>query len=219
MIGRRDVTLRVPGGEIHGDLTAPPGSRGVVVFAHGSGSDRTSPRNRAVARALEEAGFATLLLDLLTLGEASIDARTRQYRFDIPRLADRLTTAVDAASAWPEVADQPVGLFGASTGGAAALITAAARPDRVAAVVLRGARSDLAGAAARGVRAPTLFLVGALDPEIRRMNEATRREMAARTELVQVAGASHLFEEPGALEEVARRAREWFSAFLVSPAK
>lgn len=212
------VTLRVRGGAIQGDLAVPSGSLGTVVFAHGSGSGRTSPRNRAVARELEESGFATLLLDLLTAEEASIDADTRRYRFDIPRLSDRLIAGIDAVSAWPGTAGHPVGVYGASTGGAAALIAASARPALVKAAVLRGARSDLAGPAVGRVHAPTLFLVGEFDPEIRRLNEDTRLEMSAPTELRVVPGATHLFEEPGALEAVAQHTREWFLRYLSGPA-
>ena len=209
------VTLSVPGGEICGDLVVPSGAIGTVVFAHGSGSGRGSPRNRWVARELEEARIGTLLLDLLTKEEAAIDAETYRYRFDIPRLADRLIHAIDAASTWPSTAGRPIGLYGASTGGAAALIAAASRPHLVHAVVLRGARSDLAGPAVHRVRAPTLFLVGDLDPEIRRLNEDTQEQMTARTELVVIPGATHLFEEPGALEAVGHRTREWFGTYFL----
>ncbi len=211
---REEIAIPVRGGEIVGDLAVPPGAIGTVVFAHGSGSGRFSPRNQSVAADLEAAGIATLLLDLLTGPEAEVDEETRQYRFDIPRLAGRLTEAVDRVAAQGPTAGKPAGLYGASTGGAAALITAATRPEAVRALVLRGARSDLAGPAARQVLAPTLFLVGEHDPIVRDLNEATRSEMPGPTELVVVPGASHLFEEPGALEEVSRRARDWFLRHL-----
>jgi putative phosphoribosyl transferase len=204
------VSVVVPGGTILGDLTIPKDSVGTVVFAHGSGSGRSSPRNRSVARDLERSRVATLLIDLLTEEEAQVDAETRRYRFDIPRLSERLISVVDSLSRWRGTSEWPVGLYGASTGGAAALLAAAARPDRVRALVLRGARSDLAGPSVARVRAPTLFLVGALDPEIRTLNEETRAHMAAPTELHVIPRASHLFEEPGALEEVSRQTREWF---------
>lgn len=211
-----EVTLRVSGGAILGDLAVPSGAIGTVLFAHGSGSGRKSARNRQVARALEEAGIATLLLDLLTSEEAAIDEDTRRYRFDIPRLSDRVIAGIDALSAWPGTAGRPVGLYGASTGGAAALIAAAARPTPVRAAVLRGARSDLAGPAVGRVRAPTLFLVGEFDPEIRRLNEDTRSEMPAESELIVVPGATHLFEEPGALEAVALHATAWYRRYLAA---
>jgi putative phosphoribosyl transferase len=211
---RKELTLRVRGGEIRGDLVVPVRSRGTVVFAHGSGSGRGSPRNRRVARELEEAGLGTLLLDLLTSEEVEVDAVSGRFRFDIPRLAERLTVAVDTLGTLPETGETPVGLYGASTGGAAALISAADRPERVQAVVLRGARSDLAGAAIRRVRAPTLFLVGGLDLEVLAMNRASEAEVGGPKQLVVVPGASHLFEEPGALEEVVRRTRDWFLKYF-----
>ncbi len=205
------------GGEVQGELVVPSGAIGTVLFAHGSGSGRKSPRNRWVARELEASGITTLLLDLLTPDEAAVDAESHRFRFDIPRLADRLIHAVDAASAWPSTAGRPIGLYGASTGGAAALIAAASRPEWVRALVLRGARSDLAGPAVKRVRAPTLFLVGELDPDIRALNEDTGREMTAPTSIEVVPGATHLFEEPGALEAVGHRTREWFARYFSRP--
>lgn len=204
------VTIPVPGARIRGDLTVPPDAWGIVVFAHGSGSGRGSPRNREVARSLEEARIGTLLLDLLSEEEAIADADTGRFRFDIPRLAERVIAAIDAHGGRDDLARVPLGLFGASTGGAAALVAAAQRPEAVRGVVLRGARSDLAGDWASRVQAPTLFLVGELDPEVRRWNEATRRQMSAPTELYVVRRATHLFEEAGALSEVAGRTRDWF---------
>jgi putative phosphoribosyl transferase len=210
----QELSLPVPGGEIRGDLALPTRARGTVVFAHGSGSGRGSPRNQRVAKGLNEAGLGTLLLDLLTAREAEIDADTGRFRFDIPRLAERLIATVDALSTRPESAGLPVGLFGASTGGAAALIAAADRPELVRAVVLRGARSDLAGRAVRRVVAPTLFLVGELDPEVRAMNASSLAEIGGPKQLAVVRGAGHLFEEPGALDEVARRTRDWFLKYF-----
>ena len=205
------VTIAAPGAEIHGDLTVPSEATGVVVFAHGSGSGRGSPRNREVARVLEGAGIGTLLLDLLSEKESVADAETGQFRFDIPRLSERVVAAVDALGGRSDLAGRPIGLYGASTGGAAALVAAGQRPEPVRGLVLRGARSDLAEDWAPRVRAPTLFLVGELDPDVRRWNEATRRRMSAANELRVIRGASHLFEEPGALAEVARATRDWFA--------
>lgn len=211
---RRELTLPVPGGSILGDLVLPRTARGIVVFAHGSGSGRGSPRNRRVAQELEEAGIGTLLLDLLTPEEAEVDATSGRFRFDIPRLAERLIAAVDDLGTRPESHRMAVGAYGASTGGAAALLAAAARPQAVRALVLRGARSDLAGPSVRRVRAPTLFLVGEFDPEVHAMNETSLSQLAGPKELVVVPKATHLFEEPGALEEVARRTRDWFVKYF-----
>ena len=208
--GTEEVTIVAPGAEIHGDLTLPAEAAGIVVFAHGSGSGRGSPRNREVARVLEAAGIGTLLVDLLSEEEAVADADTGRFRFDIPRLADRVVAAVDALAGRAERASRSLGLYGASTGGAAALVAAARRPEPVRAIVLRGARSDLAGGWAHQVRAPTLFLVGELDREVRKWNEATRRQMSAQAELRVIPRASHLFEEPGALAEVAQLTRDFF---------
>lgn len=215
----KDVSVAVRGGTIRGDLALPPAALGTVVFAHGSGSGRSSPRNRWVASELQKAGIATLLVDLLTPEEEAVDVQTLRYRFDIPRLADRLVEVIDRLARWPETETGPVGLYGASTGGAAALIAAAARPGPVRALVLRGARSDLAGEVVERVRAPTLFLVGERDPEIRALNEASLARLAGAKELSVVRGATHLFEEPGALQEVARRTREWFLRYLVPDAR
>jgi putative phosphoribosyl transferase len=190
---------------LDGDLTVPYRARSVVLFAHGTGSSRHSPRNRYVAEALNRAGFATLLIDLLTADEERVDLRTRELRFDIPRLAERLTHAVDWLADHSTTATLPVYLYGASTGAAAALTTAADRPDRVLGVVSRGGRPDLAGQALRGLARPTLLIVGGNDPTVQRLNEHAEREIAAAgapVELVIVPGATHLFEEPGALDTV-----------------
>jgi dienelactone hydrolase len=208
--------VRIPSGsvELDGDLFPPAPARGVVVFAHGSGSGRKSPRNRTVSDALLRRGFGTLLLDLLERREAQLDERTGQYRFDIPRLTERLLAATDWLSERPGGDALPIGYFGASTGGAVALRAAAERPRVVRAAVLRGARSDLADAEAPRVRCATLILVGSLDEDIRKLNERTMSRLPGVKELVVVEGASHLFEEPGTLEEVAERSVDWFARHL-----
>jgi dienelactone hydrolase len=192
------------------DLHIPEGARGLIIFAHGSGSSRFSSRNRQVAESLNKGGFATLLLDLLTPSEEKIDVRTREYRFDIPLLGRRVVAATDWASDQPGVSDLPLGYFGASTGAAAALIAAAERPNS-AAVVSRGGRPDLAGDALPIVRAPTLLIVGGDDVPVIDLNEAAMRRMRAPVELAIVPQATHLFEEPGTLEEVQRLALDWFT--------
>ncbi len=209
-----EITLPIPGGELRADLSVPPGARGIVLFAHGSGSGRKSPRNRWVAEELTSAGIGTLLVDLLTPREAEIDAGTRRDRFDIPLLADRLIGSVDRITAGRETAGKPVGLYGASTGGAAALLAAAARPGPVRALVLRGARSDLAGREVARVHRATLFLVGEFDPEIRTLNEHSLAELSVPRQLFVLPQATHLFEEPGALEAVSRHARDGLLRYL-----
>jgi len=204
------VTLVVGSVSLDGDLTLPENALGAVVFAHGSGSSRQSPRNRYVARSLNEARLATLLLDLLTPDEEAIDERTAQLRFDIPLLAERLVHAIDWLSGQAETASLPIGCFGASTGAAAALIAAAERPERVGAVVSRGGRPDLADEALVRVEAPTLLIVGSLDTPVIELNQQAMRRMHAKVTLEIVPGATHLFPEPGALEQVARLARDWF---------
>ena len=201
-------------GAIEGDLHLPPDPRGLVIFAHGSGSSRHSPRNRMVATRLNEAGFATLLFDLLTPAEEAVDERTRHLRFDIGLLAERLLAAEEAAGERPDSSDLPVGTFGASTGAAAALVAAARRPDTVRAVVSRGGRPDLAGDSLPLVRAPTLLIVGGDDHEVIRMNRSASDRMTCEREIAIVPGATHLFEERGTLEEVARLAAGWFERYL-----
>jgi putative phosphoribosyl transferase len=204
----------IPVGEarLEGELTVPDAAPLVVAFAHGSGSSRLSPRNRQVATTLQEAGLATLLFDLLDAAEETRDVRTRELRFDIPLLAGRLVAAVEWLDAQPATSNLPVGLFGASTGAAAALIAAARRPDRVGAVVSRGGRPDLAGDSLAAVEAPTLLIVGGEDPAVIDLNRQAQRRVRCVTRLEIVPGAGHLFEEPGALEQVAALAREWFLA-------
>lgn len=212
----RAVTLDIDGVRLSGDLAHPPGARGLVLFAHGSGSSRLSPRNRYVAGVLQQAGLATLLFDLLTADEERRDAVTAELRFDIPLLGRRLGAATDWVRARPETADLPVGYFGASTGAAAALIAAAERPGAVRAVVSRGGRPDLAGAALPRVAAPTLLIVGGADTPVIALNRRAMAALRAEVHLEIVPGAGHLFEEPGALEQVARLARDWFQRHLLA---
>jgi putative phosphoribosyl transferase len=208
------VQIRAGTALLDGDLTRPERALGLVVFAHGSGSSRFSTRNRSVAKALEDGGFATLLLDLLTRREEQIDLRTREYRFDIDRLAHRVLAAIDWAAGESELSTLPVACFGASTGAAAALIAAAERPDAVYAVVSRGGRPDLAGDALPQVQAPTLLIVGGADDEVIDLNRQAMRRMHAPVSLEIVPGATHLFEEPGTLEEVSRLALAWCRRYL-----
>ena len=215
----RDVRLSLPAAELEGSLALPDGARGLVLFAHGSGSSRHSPRNRYVAEILQAAGLGTLLMDLLTREEDEVDRFTRQFRFDIGLLADRLTGAIDWLEPQTETRDLPIGLFGASTGAAAALRAAAARPDRVRAVVSRGGRPDLAGEALERVRTPTLLIVGAEDTPVIPLNDAARRQMKALVDVRLVPGASHLFEEPGTLAAASALARDWFLHQLAPEAK
>jgi putative phosphoribosyl transferase len=210
-----EVAVRIPPVGLEGDLVIPPEAPGIVVFAHGSGSSRHSSRNRRVAGELQRGGLATLLMDLLTEPEEDIDVRTRHLRFDIGMLADRLLQAADWLQAQDETSRLKFGFFGASTGGGAALVAAARRPDLIAAVVSRGGRPDLAGPdhLAR-VQCPTLLLVGSRDEPVIEMNESAMRQMRAECRLEIVPGATHLFEEPGTLDHVARRATEWFGQHL-----
>ena len=202
-------------GEIEGDLRLPPDPRGLVIFAHGSGSSRHSPRNRLVARHLNDAGFATRLFDLLTPAEEVVDDRTRELRFDLGLLARRLLAAGDAVADRRDTGGMPVGTFGASTGAAAALVAAASKPAGVRAVVSRGGRPDLAADALPNVQAPTLLIVGGLDGQVIEMNREAAARMACEHEISIVPGATHLFEEPGTLEEVARLAFGWFERWLL----
>jgi dienelactone hydrolase len=212
--GAASVTVPAGDVELDGDLGVPDGASALVVFAHGSGSSRLSPRSRRVAAALRDAGLGTLLVDLLTRAEEDADRCTGRLRFDVERLAGRLVDTADWLGDGP-LAELRLGLFGASTGAAAALVAAAARPDRVGAVVSRGGRPDLARDALPVVRAPTLLLVGGADVQVLELNcQALERLGSAARQLVVVPGATHLFEEPGALDEVARLAAEWFGRFV-----
>ncbi len=208
--------VRIPLGRVflHADIVIPDRAIGLIIFAHGSGSSRHSVRNRYVADEFGRHGFATLLADLLTADEALTDEITAQYRFDIPRLADRVVGVMDWIIMRPDLQRLPVGLFGASTGAAAALIAAAERSAIVHAVVSRGGRPDLAGDALDRVTAPTLLLVGGNDRDVITLNEHAAAHLHGMVELELVAGATHLFEEPGALEHVARRAAGWFETYI-----
>ena len=208
------VHIRAGTALLDGDLTLPEGTLGLVVFAHGSGSSRFSTRNRSVAQTLEDGGFATLLLDLLTRREEAIDLRTREYRFDIDRLGHRVVAAIDWAAGEPDLRTLPVACFGASTGAAAALIAAAERPNAVHAVISRGGRPDLAGDALPKVQAPTLLIVGGADDVVIDLNRQAMRRMHARVSLEIVPGATHLFEEPGTLERVSQLALAWCQSYL-----
>jgi len=199
---------------LEGTLDISAGACGIVLFAHGSGSSRFSTRNRAVAQALRAAGLATLLIDLLTPEEEAIDMRTRHLRFDIALLAERLIGATDWLSQSPAARELRIGYFGASTGAAAALVAAAERPAAVGAVVSRGGRPDLANASLARVRAPTLLIVGGNDFPVITMNEEALAQLRVEKQLVIIPGATHLFEERGALEEVARLACQWFQRYL-----
>ncbi len=200
--------------ELWGDLALPEGAEGLVVFVHGSGSSRFSSRNRHVAGVLAQAGLGTLLLDLLTADEEHEDDRTGRLRFDIPMLAQRVVETLDSLGGNSRLAGLRFGCFGASTGAAAALIAAAERPALVHAVVSRGGRPDLAAGHLRAVRAPTLLIVGGADSVVLGLNENAFRQLQCEKRLEIVGGATHLFEEPGALDRVALLAREWFSYHL-----
>lgn len=208
------IVLPLPDARLQGELALPRGATGLVVFVHGSGSSRFSPRNRLVAQHFNALGLGTLLFDLLTAQEHRVDEMTREFRFDIPLLAGRMVRVIDWLAAERSLHALRLGLFGASTGAAAALIAAAERPERVSAVVARGGRTDLAGDATARVRAPTLLLAGARDETILALNRDTARALAAPHQLVKVPGASHLFEEPGTLEQVASIAGQWFLQHL-----
>ena len=210
--------VAVGGAVLEADVVIPAQLQGVVLFAHGSGSSRHSPRNQYVAHELQIAGFATVLADLLTVEEERIDALTAALRFDIGLLATRVAALTDWLVAYRSTAGQPVGLFGASTGAAAALVAAAERPHSVAAIVSRGGRPDLAGKSLSAVRQPTLLIVGGRDPIVVDLNRAALEKLAGEKRLEVIPGASHLFEEPGALERVARLAADWFVRYLTPQA-
>lgn len=212
-----EVAMPVGGVVLSGTLSIPRGAAGLVVFAHGSGSSRFSPRNRTVAAYLQARGLATLLFDLLSGDEDEIDRRTREFRFDIRMLSARLVSVVSWLRGQPRTDRLNLGLFGSSTGAAAALIAAAAVSDGVLAVVCRGGRPDLAADALAEVRAPTLLIVGGDDREVIALNERAQAQMNCMTELVLVPGATHLFEEPGALEQVMQYAAHWMQRYLGGP--
>jgi pimeloyl-ACP methyl ester carboxylesterase len=208
------VQIDASGVAINGDLSVPADARGLVVFVHGSGSSRHSRRNRAVAEILQQASLATLLLDLLTAEEERVDDVTGELRFDIPFLSNRVIASIDWATVHPPIQALPLGLFGASTGAAAALVAAAERPLAVRAVVSRGGRPDLAGAALDRVTAPTLLIVGGRDDVVLELNRRALARLRGEKQLVVVPNATHLFEEPGALDQVARLATDWFAQHL-----
>lgn len=211
---KRTVEVPIGAASLGGTLSVPPGSEGVVLFAHGSGSSRFSPRNRFVAGELQRVGFGTLLLDLLTQNEELIDARTAHLRFNIDLLAERLVAAAAWLRATPETRDLQLGYFGASTGAAAAIVAAAQEPSWVSAIVSRGGRPDLAYEHLGEVWVPTLLIVGGHDPEVLRLNRHALELLPGPKRLEIVTGATHLFEERGALEEVADLAGKWFRTYL-----
>lgn len=209
----RNVSIAAGDATLEGDLALPDDARGLVVFVHGSGSGRFSPRNRHVARILNRAGFATLLADLLTPEEELIDERSSALRFDIPMLAERTTYMIDWVKARADLAALPLGLFGASTGAAAAIIAAAARPQAIRAVVSRGGRIDLAGDALDACRAPLLAIVGSRDIPVIHLHQQAMQRLRCEHRYVEVPGATHLFEEPGTLDAVADLAAKWFERY------
>jgi putative phosphoribosyl transferase len=215
----REVRVSAGAVELEGNLDILEDAQGIVLFAHGSGSGRYSPRNRYVAEVLREAGLATLLVDLLTPEEEEVDLRTRHLRFDIGLLAGRLSGATDWLAQHPKTQDLPVGYFGASTGAGAALVAAAEHPEAVGAVVSRGGRPDLAGALLSRVAAPTLLIVGGEDDPVIGMNREAFVQLRSEKEIEVVPGATHLFEEPGKLGEVARLAAGWFTRHLIQRAR
>lgn len=218
--GNQEYLVQVQAGAVslEGALVIPPGAEGIVIFAHGSGSSRHSPRNRYVAQVLNAGGLATLLIDLLTAGEEAADMVTAHLRFDIDLLAQRLVGATDWASQYSATRHLRIGYFGASTGAAAALVAATERPGIVWAVVSRGGRPDLAAPVLSRVQAPTLLIVGGHDEPVISMNRQAFAQLRVEKQIEIVPGATHLFEEPGTLEQVARLARHWFTRYLCAPA-
>jgi putative phosphoribosyl transferase len=214
-IKSRPISIPVDDTGIQGDLSMPEGSTAIVVFAHGSGSSRHSSRNKYVAQALNDAGIATLLIDLLTADEEAVDLETAHLRFNIDLLAERLSAITDWLRTQSATEKLNLGYFGASTGAAAALVAAARQPETVGATVSRGGRPDLAGTYLAGVRAPTLLIVGGNDPIVLELNRQAAAELRAPYRIEIIPGAGHLFEEPGALQHVAILAREWFEDHLV----
>jgi putative phosphoribosyl transferase len=215
-VNEREVRVRAGAVTLEGNLSLPEDACGTVLFAHGSGSSRHSPRNRGVARQLNEAKLATLLVDLLTPQEEAIDMHTAHLRFDIGLLAERLIGATDWLAHEADTSRLPIGYFGASTGAAAALVAAAERSQLVSAVVSRGGRPDLAGPYLQRVQAPTLLIVGGNDPQVLELNRAALAQLRCEKRLVIVPRATHLFEEPGALDEVARLASEWYATYFTA---
>lgn len=214
-IGRlHEVEIKLQDCRLRGNLYLVEGAKGIVAFAHGSGSSRLSPRNQYVAKALNQAKLSTLLFDLLTTEEDTIDQQTTEYRFNIPLLAERLVATTDWLVQQPQLKALNIGYFGSSTGAAAALIAAAQRPKVAKAVVSRGGRPDLADTSLPQVKAPTLLIVGGLDTQVIELNQAAQAQMTAKTKFAIVPGATHLFEEPGTLDQVTQLAAEWFQRYL-----
>lgn len=212
------VEIPIDGEKAQGDLTLKKGSKGLVLFAYGSGSSRFSPRQRFVSRWLNEAGLSTLFMDLLTPGEEAIDEETREYRFNIPLLAERLDAAIQWARRDSRTRHLKIGLMGGSTGASACLIAAAYRPSAISAVVSRGGRTDLADTVLPGITAATLFIVGSLDSDVLKLNEASFQLLECRDKKLEVvSGATHLFEERGKMEEVAELSKDWFKKHLEQP--
>lgn len=211
---RQQASILAGDAILSGTLDLPTDAPGVVIFVHGSGSNRNSPRNEYVAQALDKAGLGTLVFDLLTLEEQALDAVTHELRFDIPLLAERLGDVVRWVAGHPDTRNLAIGLFGSSTGAAVALVAAARAPRHVAAIVSRGGRPDLAGAELQRVQAPTLLIVGGCDEDVVAINESALKPLHGRGELHLVPGATHLFEETGALEQVAALSAAWFSRHL-----
>jgi dienelactone hydrolase len=211
----KEVVIPLNDISLEGSLVLPERCTGIVLFAHGSGSSRFSPRNRHVSKILNDAGLATLLFDLLTKQEDEVDVYTRQYRFDIELLTERVLSAVDWTRNNKDTAQLKIGLFGSSTGSAAALIAASKSKENISAVVSRGGRPDLAGESLVDVSSPTLLIVGSEDHVVMKLNRDAYQKMNAKKELALVGGATHLFEEPGALEEVADFAKAWFHKYLI----
>jgi dienelactone hydrolase len=212
---KRPVSIPAGDEAINGDLAVHPDVQAIVLFAHGSGSSRFSVRNKYVADVLNQAGIATLLMDLLTPEEERVDSVTRHLRFDIELLAERLMAATDWVQRSPSISKLHIGYFGASTGAAAGLVAAAQRQDVVEAVVSRGGRPDLAGSWLPAVQAPTLLIVGERDEDVIELNKAAASQLRAVHRIEIVPGATHLFEEPGTLEQVAELARDWFADYLI----
>lgn len=210
----RSLSIPTQSANLSADLQQPTGAGGLVVFVHGSGSSRLSPRNQQVARYFNQRGLATLLFDLLTVEEHRVDEMTREFRFDIPRLSQRLIEVIDWLVYQPSLAPLQQGLFGASTGAAAALIAAAERPEVIDAVVSRGGRTDLAAPILPQVKAATLQIVGELDSVVLKLNQSVSQRLQCQQRLAVIPGATHLFEEPGTLEAAAREAADWFGRYL-----
>jgi putative phosphoribosyl transferase len=211
---QNEIQIPIGKNTLFGNLTIPKGAKGIALFAHGSGSSRFSPRNQYVAQIFNDACIATLLMDLLTQAEEAEDIYTAEYRFDIPLLADRLIAAIDWLQQNSQTAKLHIGIIGSSTGAAAALIAAAKKPDAVTTVVSRGGRPDLAGDALSYVKAPTLLIVGGDDTEVIELNRGAMAQMRCPKQLELVPGATHLFEEPGTLQQAAQLAKNWFQTYL-----